>query len=114
MWKMVPIEDRQSYQDQSANLMIDCERFYDAMKRAIHEWPFSCEASLSASTMNHQAFMGHVGCAINHNSPEDITRLAWRTLTQDQQDKANFEADRAIKYWKENYVPTCSNEQSLF
>jgi len=106
MWKQVPIEDRQMYQDKSAALMIDCAAFESAMIRAIKEWPFSCEASLSASTMNHQDWMGHAGCAINHDAPEDLTRLAWRTLNQNQQDMANAAADRAIEYWRQTYVPS--------
>ena len=104
MWKAVPIEDRQDYQDKSAALMLDCLAFETAMKRAVDEWPFSCEAALTASTMNHQAWIGHAGCAINHNAPEDLTRLAWRTLNQAQQDAANAAADRAIAYWKEKYL----------
>jgi len=104
MWKAVPIEDRQGYQDKSAALMLDCPAFEAAMKRVVDEWPFSCEAALTASTMNHQAWIGHAGCAINHNAPEDLTRLAWRTLNQAQQDAANAAADRAIAYWKEKYL----------
>jgi hypothetical protein len=103
MWKQVPIKDRQMYQDQSAALMLDCAKFEAAMKKAVDEWPYSCEANLTASSINHQAWMGHAGCAINHNAPEDITRLAWRTLTQDQQDLANQAADNAIAYWKGKY-----------
>lgn len=104
MWKSVPIEERQDFQDKSAALMLDCAAFELAMKRAVDEWPFSCEAALTASTMNHQAWIGHAGCAINHNAPEDITRLAWRTLNQAQQNAANAAADRAIAYWKEKYL----------
>ncbi len=104
MWKQVPIDTRQAYQDKSAELMIDHESFESAMKSAVDNWPYSCEAALTASTMNHQAWMGHAGCAINHDAPEDITRLAWRTLNQYQQDLANAAADRAIAYWKEKYL----------
>lgn len=106
MWKQVPIEARQGYQDKSQALMLDCDAFEAAMKRAVVEWPFSSEASLSASTMNHQAWMGHAGCAINHDAPEDLTRLAWRTLNQAQQDAANAAADRAIAFWRERYLET--------
>lgn len=104
MWKQVPIEHRQAYQDKSASLMIAHSNFEEAMKRAVNEWPFSCEAALTASTMNHQAWMGHAGCAINHNAPEDITRLAWRSLSEEQQTLANLAADRAINYWKAKYA----------
>lgn len=108
MWKQVPIDDRQDYVNKSAALMIDFEAFENAMRRAVTEWPFSCEAALSASTMNHQAWMGHAGCAINHDAPEDLTRLAWRTLTQTQQDDANAAADRAIAFWRERYLEKIS------
>jgi len=104
MWKQVPIEDRQMYQDKSAALMIAHDNFEVAMKRAVNEWTFSCEAALTASTMNHQAWMGHAGCAINHNAPEDITRLAWRSLSEEQQTLANLAADRAIEYWRTKYA----------
>ena len=104
MWKQVPIESRQNYQSKSCALMIDCDAFEAAMKRAIDEWPNSCEAALSASTMNHQAWMGHAGCAINHNAPEDITRLAWRTLSEHQQEMANAAADTVIAYWHTQYL----------
>lgn len=83
--------------------MINYQAFEQAMKRVVDEWPFSCEAALTASVMNHQAWIGHAGCAINHNAPEDITRLAWRTLTQEQQDLANMAADNAIAYWRGKY-----------
>ena len=92
MWKQVPIQERDMYQQKSAKLMIAHNDFEAAMKRAVDEWPFSCEAALTASTMNHQAWIGHAGCAINHNAPEDITRLAWRSLNQKQQDLANLAA----------------------
>ncbi len=104
LWKYVPPEDRQAYIDQSATLMLDCAAFEAAMNRAVDEWPNSCEAALTASTMNHQAWLGHAGCAINHNAPEDLTRLAWRTLTETQQDLANAAADRSIARWRENYI----------
>lgn len=84
--------------------MIAHQDFEAAMKRAVDEWPFSCEAALTAGTMNHQAWIGHAGCAINHNAPEDLTRLAWRSLTKEQQDLANMAADNAIAYWRAKYA----------
>jgi hypothetical protein len=104
MWKQVPVEDRQDYQDKSRALMLDCDAFEAAMRRAADEWPFSCEVTLTAPTMNHLAWMGHAGCAINHNAPEDITRLAWRTLNEEEQDRANGAASNAIEYWRAKYV----------
>lgn len=109
MWRAVPVEDRDGYVHKSRELMLDCNAFESAMRLAVDSWPFSCEAALSASTMNHQAWIGHAGCAINHNAPEDLTRQAWRTLTKDQQEAANAAADRAIAYWRENYIRKIKN-----
>lgn len=104
MWRILPINQRDDAQEHSRNLMIEDDAFEEACKRVVREWPFSCEAALTASTMNHQAWIGHAACALNHGAPEDITRLAWRTLTQEQQELANEAADRAITYWRELYV----------
>lgn len=110
MWKAIPVEQREAAVKASRDLMLDCDAFEEAMKRAVQEWPNSCEAALTASTMNHQAWMGHAGCAINHGAPEDLTRLAWRTLNHEQQDAANAAADRAIAYWGALY----NDEQEQF
>lgn len=104
MWKVVPIGERDELQEYSRNLMIEHDSFESVCKQVIDSWPYSCEASLTASTMNHQAWLGHAACAFNHDAPEDITRLAWRTLTQEQQDLANRAADNAIAYWREKYI----------
>lgn len=111
MWRVIPIDQRPNAIDSSANLMIDAALFELACKRAIDEWPYSSEAALTASTMNHQAWIGHAACALNHGAPEDLTRLGWRTLTEQQQDDANAAADRAIAYWKEKYVFNLKNKQ---
>lgn len=109
MWKAIPIEQRQEKQEYSRNLMIEHDAFFDACMLVIGAWPYSCEAALTASTMNHQAWIGHAACAYNHGAPEDITRLAWRELTEEQQDLANAAADRAILNWKENYLKGLNN-----
>jgi hypothetical protein len=88
---------------QSADLMKDQYAFEAAMKRAVDSWPNSCEAALTATVINHQAWMGHAGCAINHDAPEDLTRLAWRSLTEQEQVLANLAADSAISYWRNKY-----------
>lgn len=104
MWKQIPPEQRDEAVRLSAELMIDAERFKLACIRAIEEWPNSAEANLTASVINHQAWIGHAACCINHGAPEDLTRLAWRTLTKEQQDAANVAADQAIEYWGLNYA----------
>lgn len=104
MWKSVPANTRQAFIDQSAALMLDAPAFKSAMIRAVNEWPYSCEGALTATVINHQAWLGHAGCAISHNAPEELTRLAWRTLTEDQQAIANNAADEAKAVWLEKYL----------
>ena len=104
MWKTIPIEQRASKVELSRNLMLDLDGFLEAMKKVVHDWPYSCEQNLTASVVNHQAWLGHAACAINHDAPEDLTRLAWATLNKEQQDLANLAADQAKAYWMENYA----------
>lgn len=104
MWKPSDPALREKYIADAAALMINVEDFFAAMMQAVIDWPMSCEANLTASTMNHQAWIGHAGCAIAVDSPEDMTRLAWRTLNKEQQDAANAAADRAIAAWREKYM----------
>lgn len=102
MWRVV--DDKDSAISGSAELMIDRARFEAACMRVITEWPNSAEAALTASVINHQAWIGHAACALNHGAPEDLTRLAWRSLNQEQQDLANAAADRAIEAWGDRYA----------
>lgn len=103
MWKQIPIEHRQEKVIRSRDLMLDIHGFKSAMMRAVDEWPFSCEHNLTASVINHQAWLGHAGCAINHDAPEDLTREAWSMLNVEQQRLANIAADEAKQYWFDKY-----------
>lgn len=102
MWRVV--DDKEAAIAGSAALMIDHASFEAACMRVINEWPFSTEAALTASVINHQAWIGHAACALNHGAPEDLTRLAWRSMNQEQQDLANAAADRAIEAWGDRYA----------
>lgn len=104
MWKQIPVEQREAAIAASASLMRDAKAFELACDRAIAEWPNSAEANLTASVINHQAWIGHASCCINHGASEDLTRLAWRTLNQDEQDAANAAADRSIDKWRQAYA----------
>lgn len=103
MWKQIPIEKREQAIQESKALMLNIEQFTNAMKNVVDNWPVSCEQNLTASVINHQAWLGHAGCAFNHDAPEDLTRLAWSMLSKEQQDLANLAADEAKEYWKGKY-----------
>lgn len=112
MWKQCKTNEREGFIHAARQLMIDVDLFESAMMRVVNEWPLSCEANLTASSINHQAWIGHAGCAIAVNSPDDMTRLAWRSLSQEQQDLANAAADRCILFWRNNYKQGCKNAKA--
>lgn len=103
MWRIVTGDTRKPFLEAAAALMNDAPAFKAAMIRAVHEWPNSCEMNFTAPTVNHQAWIGHAGCCIAVNSPEDITRQAWHTLIPAAQDLANQMADDAIDLWHRLY-----------
>lgn len=97
-------EERVRLALEAASVMRNPGIFYEAMAKVTREWPYSCEANLTAPTVNRRAWLGHAGCCILVGSPEDVTRQAWWTLTQTEQDAANAAADRAIAEWETRYV----------
>jgi hypothetical protein len=100
MWRNVSAGERQSFIDAAAGLMKDSIRFKSAMIGAMNNWPNSFENSLTSSSINGIAFLGYCGCCYAVNSPEDLTRLAWHTLSTDQQDEANRVAGKVLDMWK--------------
>lgn len=70
------------------------------MRKVIKQWVISCAVNLSNKSMNRQAWIGHAACCLAIKSPEVITRRAWHYLSQEQQDLANNEADKAIELWE--------------
>lgn len=71
------------------------------MMKVVREWEKSCEHNLSNKSQNRRAWIGHAACAYAFRCPEDIVREAWSFLSEDQQNAANREADKAIGYWEE-------------
>lgn len=114
MWRNVSPSERQEYLSKAQSLMINTSAFETAMSKASYAWPYSCEHHLTSGAFNRQAWMGHAGCCLETGSPEDVTRLAWHTLSQEQQDLANAAADRVIANWERRYktsleIDTCQN-----
>jgi hypothetical protein len=100
MWRNVSQRERDAYTLVTAELMRFPDKFEQAMLRALAEWPNSCEVVFTAPSMNHQAWLGHAGCFLATQSPEDATRLGWHQLTLAEQHRANAAADRVISEWK--------------
>ena len=86
-----------------AEFLRDTPRFAAALERVLSEWPNSCENALTDYSINRKAWVGHAAVALAHGIPEDITRLAWGKLTDEQRLLANKEAERAIQHWEYHY-----------
>lgn len=102
MWRILRGDERKAFIGKAAELMRDSDAFEAAMRRAIVEWPLSCEAAFTADSINQIAWLGHAGCCIGVGSPEECTRCGWHTLSATEQDAANAAAARALVTWSES------------
>jgi len=101
MWGSVA--NRQAATKKAIEFTADHKRYGRFMMRVVNEWPNSCENALTDYSINRKAWVGHAAVALALGIPEDITRLAWGHLTDEQRLLANKEAERAIQHWEYNY-----------
>ncbi len=73
------------------------------MMKVVKKWKYSCEHNLSNIESNRKAWLGHAAVAMAMGCSENITREAWGYLSEDQQEKANNEAQKAIIYWEKQF-----------
>lgn len=104
MWRIVRGDKRKKFIEASADLMRCKEEFYLAMQTAVKAWPNSCLHNLTADSVNKLAWLGHAGCCVAVNSPEDCTRLGWHTLSKLEQDDANNAAQSVLDEWTMTYL----------
>lgn len=100
LWRRPCGEERRMWIEQCAVFMANTAQFRDAMRRAIVEWPISCEVNFTTKAINRQAWLGHAACCIAIGCPEEPTRAAWWTLTQKQRDDADAAAAEVIEEWE--------------
>jgi hypothetical protein len=81
----------------------DHKKYGRFMMRVVNEWEISCLNALTDYSINRKAWVGHAAVALALGIPEDITRLAWGKLTDEQRLLANKEAERAIQHWEYSY-----------
>ena len=101
MWRT--IAKQKNYNDlleKAIQFTSNAELYGEWMLKVIEKWKYSCEYNLSCQDMNRQAWIGHAACCLALGCPEDITRLAWHHLTEEQQNAANKKADEAISLWE--------------
>lgn len=64
------------------------------------EWIYSGEVNLSNRSRNRQAWLGQAACSYNSKTTEEVTRIAWGELTDQQREDANKVADEVIARWE--------------
>lgn len=103
MWRYTSETEKADYLQKAIEFTGNAQLYGSYMLKVLDQWPYACEHNLSNKAINRQAWIGHAACCLAINCPEDITRLAWHQLTQEQQDAANAQADMAIQIWEKNH-----------
>lgn len=108
-WEEVPanmwgdVDDRALFLKRAIEFTGDHYRYGKFMRQVVKKWVKSCENALTDHSLNKRAWIGHAACAMALGCPEDITRLAWGHLTDEQRLLANKEATRALRLWEQSY-----------
>lgn len=113
MWKTFNGKKKQKYLKKAIEFTGNTKLYGEWMLKVIKDWPYSCEHNLSDPSINRQAWIGHAACCYAIGCPEDITRLAWHYLTEQQQAKANKKADFAIDLWESKYIKKYNKSEQL-
>ena len=76
LWRIVRGKERQNNIEAAGDLMRCPDEFKEAMRQAITEWPKSCEANLTAESVNRIAWLGHAGCCLGADRRKKIRARA--------------------------------------
>lgn len=100
MWRVARGEERESLIEKAIAFTGNHIEYGKYMLKVAREWPISCEQNLTDTLQNRKAWIGHAACCMAIGCPEDITRQAWKCLTEKQQCDANDQAQNAIEIWE--------------
>lgn len=81
----------------------DWKRYGEAMGEVIKAWPLTMKNSLTNTSLNRRAFLGHCAVCFKLGIPESTTRKAWGLLTEQQRIEADAIAEKHIKHWEYEY-----------
>lgn len=81
-------------------LLCNPEEFYETAVKVISNWKYASQQHLSNKSRNRQAWIGQASCCYKYKVPEHITKHAWRLMTKEEQDEANYIADGVIALWE--------------
>lgn len=85
-------------------ILSDEVKCFNAMIKAVINFPKSSNHHLSKYSVNRNPFMGQSACCIECKATEEETRIAWCQLTYEQQIKANLISQQVIKMWESGEI----------
>jgi hypothetical protein len=91
----------------------DHKKYGLVMMEVVDKWPNTMLNHLTNNSINKKAFIGHCACSYKLKIPENIVRMAWKYLSEDQKRLANIEAQKAYKKWLQKQNKKLGN-MSLF
>lgn len=92
--------DKETSLETYAGLLRDLDRFENALKRILEEWPYALEHNLTNKSMNRIAYMGQAACALEFRIPHYISCSGYNLLTPDEQAAADAMAQKYIDIWE--------------
>ena len=78
---------------ESVAVLTDPERFREAAREMIREWPVAAIQNLTRMWTGRNAWVGQATCCYSHGATGLETRTGWGQMTNDQQRAANAVAD---------------------
>jgi hypothetical protein len=104
MWRKVNKKEELIFLEKAIIFTGDHLRYGEAMKEVIDKWTNTMLNTLTNSSVNKRAFLGHCACSLAFNCPEYITRMAWKELTNMQRELADEVAQQHIDNWTNEYT----------
>lgn len=87
---------------QAAKLLSTRDECFEAMQRAVSEYPISARQHLT-KPIGKRPWIGQAACSVQVGATEEETRIAWNFyMTKEAQDMANAIADEVIAGWEQD------------
>jgi hypothetical protein len=103
MWRKLSANEELSMINVAILFTGDHIKYGSAMSEVINLWPRTMLNSMTNTSINRRAFLGHCACQYKINCPEYITREAWHRLNDKQRFLADKIAQETINKWVEDY-----------
>ena len=84
-----------------AEFLNDSDRFEKAAMKVMDDWKYSCEHYLTNKAMNRIAWVGQAAACYDAKLPSKFCG-GFNLLSEEEQEKANRIALKAINYWMQN------------